>query len=231
MSLARYTCNIELMIALGSAIGIYLAVFGIDYLFYRYKGAAYEYVSRRTYILFTLGSILLLTLFWAYFKAFFIEIMIEIVPITLIFVVMVLFSTILTRERLLVCHYSSRTERCLTPAYVLIKGADILFQQLTYALIALSLVSILGYHPYTYILFILILLTIHTPLVLHAPPASQKLLTFGMALLTVPILYFFVRMQLFWPAIYLHSLLYIFLWLSFANWEVEPVTRVTDQTS
>lgn len=200
-------------------VAIFTTVFGIDYLRYQKNPLTYQYVSWETYALLILGQVAVIAYDYTYFQPFFEHATTEIVAILILLALILLFSFALKRERLLVCHTSSRTERCLTPGYVMVKGAELVFQQLTYAAIAFSLASQLGVSLYTFIAYTLILLIIHTPLIISMNKSATMRLSFGIFALSAPLFYSFVFLELFSPAIYLHSLLYIFLWLTFADWE------------
>lgn len=196
---------------------IYVLVHGTDYLFYMKQKEAYNYVSRRTYALYIVGQIALISTFWAYYKAFFEHIADELAALAILLGVLLFFTYQLVREQLLVCHVTSRTERCLTPKYVLIKGSEIVFQQLCYLAIALFLVEQVGYNILTFLAFLLILLIMHVPVVLSCTTHVSKHLTFGIAIISAPILYIYIELGYFFPAVYLHTLLYVFYWVAFAD--------------
>ena len=211
-------------------VAIFTAVLGIDYLFYLKEGTSYEYVSRRTSLLFILGQIVLMCQFWDYFKPFVANAATELTFIAIQLFMILLFSAALMREKLLVCHTSSRTERCLTPGYVFTKGPELMFQQMAYLVAGLSLVEILGLHFYTYVAFAAVLLIMHTPVILSMNKPAAKRLTLGIFAISGPILYSFTAFHVFWPALYVHALLYVFLWLTFADWEGKTgVPRATSK--
>jgi hypothetical protein len=198
---------------------IFLTFFGLDYWWYKKDKQHYQYVSRRTYLLFIVGQISLVAVFYASFEPFLQTVLTEIVLISTLNIFFLLFSYILSREKLLVCHYSSRTERCLTPYYVQVKGTEIVLQQLAYAVIAYEIVQILNTGWVAYLTYVALLLVIHTPLVLSTNPPAFQRLTFGILAISAPIYYIYTELNVFWPAIYLHVLLYVFLWLMDGNWE------------
>lgn len=207
------------MFGLLAAVIVYTIVFGFDYLSFLQKKASYQYVSRRTFLVFFLGQIVLLLLFWETYRAFFAHIGTELVFLAILFVILISFCHLLVKDNLLVCQTVSRSERCLTPGYVLTKGQEIMFQQLTYAAIALCLANILGVHILSYIAYMLILLIIHTPIVLSMNRESLKRFTVGILVISIPAFYTFTTLQYFYPAVYLHVLFYIVLWLTLANWD------------
>lgn len=205
------------------AVLLYVVVFGIDYLFYVKQKDTYNYVSRRTYVLFMLGQFATVWLFYDPFKPFLLHFPLEFVMISVFAGLLFLFTYLLTRERVFVCSMSSRTLRCLTPYYVFVKGAEIVFQQMIYLAIALSLTSLLGIHFLTYIAYIVILLVIHIVVILGGGQSVVKSLTFGLFAISVPIFYIFTEHGVFWPAVYIHGIMYVFYWLLFANFDVESI--------
>lgn len=207
------------MISLLIAVFVYACVYTADYLFYMKQGEKYAYVSRRTYALLILGQLTLILLFFPYYKLFFEHIGTEIAMIGVFLAVMLGVTSLFHVNHHLICHGISRTERCLTPGYVAVRGADILFQQLAYLVIALVIKDMFGLSLSSYLLFTVILVIIHTPVVLSSNKMWFYLLTVGMAILSVPFFYIYSHLELFWPAIYVHSLVYVFMWLTFADME------------
>lgn len=218
------------MLSLLGVVIVYTFVFGVDYLRYRSNPLTYQYVSRRTYLLFLVGILPIIYLFYTDFESFFEHIYTEIALISLLLAMMLLFSYLLSRERLLVCHTSSRTERCLTAGYVLTKGKEIMFQQFCYAGVAFSLVTLLGSGFWTYVGYIVILLIMHTPVILSMNVSAASRLTLGILVMAAPLFYIFIEVQHFWPSMYLHALLYVFLWLTFADWEGK-IIHVSHETN
>ena len=204
------------------AVLLYVVVFGIDYLFYVKQKDAYNYVSRRTYVLFMTGQCIIIWLFYSLFQPFLLYLPLEFVMIFVFAGLLFLFTYLLTRERMFVCSMSSRTLRCLTPDYVFVKGAEIVFQQMIYLVIALSLTSLLGIHFLTYIAYMIILLVTHTVVILGGGQSVVKSLTFGLFAISAPIFYIFTSVELFWPAVYLHGIMYVFYWITFADFDIEP---------
>lgn len=211
------------MITILLAVLLYVIVFGIDYLFYVKQKSVYEYVSRRTYGLFILGQLLVVGLFYDVFEPFFTYLRLELIMLAIFSGLVCIFTYVLTREKTLVCSMNSRTLRCLTPNYVFVKGAEIMFQQLVYLVIAVSLASLLGIHSATYLLYIVILLVTHIVVTLGSGQAVVKSLTFGLFILAAPVFYIFTSVEAFWPAVYLHGLLYVFYWITFADFDVLPI--------
>jgi len=210
------------MVELLLAVFLYVVVFGIDYLFYVKQKDAYNYVSRRTYVLFMLGQFTAIWLFYDLFKPFLDDLLLEFVMISIFAGLLFIFAYLLTKDKILVCSLSSRTLRCLTPYYVFVKGAEIVFQQLIYLVIALSLASILGIHLLTYLVYIVILLVTHVVVILGGGQNVVKSLTFGLFAISVPIFYIFTSVEVFWPAVYLHGIMYVFYWVTFADFDVAP---------
>lgn len=213
-----HKCMVELLLA----VFLYVVVFGIDYLFYVKQKDAYNYVSRRTYVLFMLGQFTAIWLFYDLFKPFLDDLLLEFVMISIFAGLLFIFAYLLTKDKILVCSLSSRTLRCLTPYYVFVKGAEIVFQQLIYLVIALSLASILGIHLLTYLVYIVILLVTHVVVILGGGQNVVKSLTFGLFAISVPIFYIFTSVEVFWPAVYLHGIMYVFYWVTFADFDVAP---------
>ena len=214
------------MIELFIAVAIYLVVFGIDYMFYAKQKGFYEYVSRRTYLLFMSGQFLVIYLFYDQFKPFIESWSTELTFMSVFAGLLVFFTYQMTHDRVYVCDISSRTMRCLTPGYVLVKGSEIVFQQLVYLAIALSLTSLFGIDFFTYIVYIGLLLLIHIIVILGNIKYVAQLLTFGLFAITAPTLYVFTELQLFWPAVYIHGIMYIFYWLMYADFDVQPLKKV-----
>jgi hypothetical protein len=210
------------MVTLLLAVALYVLVFGIDYLFYVKQQDAYNYVSRRTISLFLIGQLTATWLFYDLFEPFLSHLPLESVMISVFAVLLFLFTYLLTRERVFVCSMSSRTLRCLTPYYVFVKGAEILFQQTIYLAIALSLTSLLGINFLTYLTYLIILLLAHIVVIIGGGQSVIKSLTFGLFSISVPIFYIFTSLEVFWPAIYLHGLMYVFYWITIADFDVEP---------
>lgn len=207
------------MIMLLTAVLVYALVFTTDYAFYVKQGAAYRYVSWQTWILITVGQITLLTLFFSTFLDFFSHLYNEILFLSLLTVVLFSFTYILVKEGLIVSHETSRTERSLTHWYVIVKGAEIVFQQMVYLLIALALVDLVGVFWYTYILYILILSIVHAPVIFGTNKEVSQRLSFGLAAIAAPCFYVFTEIGYFFPAVYLHCLMYVFFWLTFADFD------------
>ena len=214
------------MIILLLAVALYVMVFGIDYLFYMKQRESYLYVSRRTYGLFMLGQITAIALFYPLFSSYTVNFLTEFLFLAGFAGLLIFFTHQLTKDRIYVCNMNSRSFRCLTPWYVWVKGSEIVFQQLIYAAIALSLQSILGIHLGTYLVYIVILLIIHTILVLNCGKAVAKQLSFGLFAIAAPIFYIFTTYDVIWPAIYLHGIMYVFYWLIYADFDVSPLETV-----
>ena len=210
------------MLELLYAVLLYVVVFGIDYLFYVKQKDSYNYVSRRTYALFMLGQFAAIWLFYDLFQPFLIHLPMEFVMISVFAGLLFIFTYQLTRERVFVCSMSSRSLRCLTPYYVFVKGAEIVFQQTIYLAIALSLASLLGIHVLTYVAYMVILLITHIVVILGGGQSVVRSLTFGLFAITAPIFYIFIEYELFWPAVYIHGIMYVFYWLTIADFDVQP---------
>ena len=196
---------------------VYLAIYLIDYLFYVKQGEKYKYVSYGTYFLLISGIILINILFYAEFALFYANIRTEVFAMAILTGMMLFIATIFTRNGLLVCNTTSRTERCMTPGYVMVRGADIFFQQITYYIIALALADMLGLTFSAYLSFIIIISLIHTPVVLSTNKDVKHLLGFGLAVFSVPFFYTYTSLGLIWPALYVHSLAYVFIWMALAD--------------
>jgi len=205
-----------------SATLVYILVFGAGFLFYVKLKDLYNYVSRRTYLLFILGQICVLWYFYPVLEPYIDNIVTELVMLAVFASILFIFTYALIRDQLYVCSNGSRTLRCLTPYYVLVKGAEIVFQELVYLVIALSLASLLGLNFFTYVTFTLILLIIHIVVIIGGGQSVVKSLTFGLFAISAPIFYIFIEMQLIWPAVYLHSIMYVFYWLTIADFDVKP---------
>lgn len=213
-------------------VAIFSAVFLIDYAVYAHNPAQYSYVSRRTLLLFLGGKVFVVWYFWDVFLNFSSNWTSEIICIAILWSLLMLFTALLSRERQRVCHTESRSERCLTPMYVLVKGEEIGFQQVVYLGVALSLIPLFGTGFWAYSAYTFVLLIMHSPVVYSMNTAAMTRLTFGLCAISAPIFYSFTELQLLWPAIYLHAIMYVFLWLTFADWDgiVPPkkhVSRVT----
>lgn len=205
-----------------SATLLYILIFGADFLFYVKLKDSYSYVSRRTYALFILGQICAIWYFYPILQPYIDNIVSELLLLAVFAGILFMFAYALIRDQLYVCSNGSRTLRCLTPFYVLVKGAEIVFQELIYLVIAVSLASLLGVNFLTYLAFTLILLIIHIVVIIGGGQSVVKSLTFGLFAISVPIFYIFIEMQLIWPAVYLHSIMYVFYWLMIADFDVKP---------
>lgn len=210
------------MITLLSAVLVYVVVFGIDYLFYVKHKDTYKYISLRTYMLFVAGQVAVIGIFYKQLAPFLVYWQSEVAFLSIFTAFLLLFTYVLIRDQLHICSMSSRSLRCLTPWYVLVKGAEIVFQQLIYLVIALTLTSLLGLHFYTYIAYMLILLIIHVVVIIGGGQSVVRSLTFGLFAISVPIFYLYTEMQVFWPAVYLHSIMYVFYWLTIADFDGAP---------
>lgn len=217
------------MTALLLAVSVYATVFMIDYLFYVKQGVGYQFVSRRTFGLFIGGQVLLVALFWLNLEPYFANWQTELVFLSVLTFVLTVFAQILVKEGLLVCQVTSRTERCLTSPYVLVKGAEIVFQQLCYLVIALLVVDLIGFGLLGFLLYTQVLLIMHTPVILSCNKAVAYKLTLGLGLLAAPLLYVFIELQYFFPAVYLHTLLYVFYWATFADFEPQSTATVENR--
>jgi len=226
-----FMCNIRYMTTLLLAVALYMIVFGIDYLFYVKQKEAYLYVSRRTYLLFMGGQISAITLFYPLFSSYAVNFRTELFFLAGFAGLLIYFTHQLTKDRVYVCNLESRSFRCLTPWYVWVKGSEIVFQQLIYITIALSLQSMLGIHLGTYILYIVILLVSHTVLVLNCGKAVAGRLSFGLFAISVPIFYIFTTYDVIWPAIYLHGIMYVFYWLIYADFDIKPLETANKPTN
>ncbi len=214
------------MINILVAVFIYAVVFLADYLFYVKRPASYRYTSLLNFFLFVGGQITLFLVFFDTLKPFFLHYKSEFFYLACLLVASLVFSRELIKDKLFVCHLTSRTERCLTPSYVAVKGMEIGFQQLTYLVIALSLVKILGFNILAFIAFIQILLIMHTPIIISCNKQVVSRLTFGIGVLAAPILYIFIEIGYFFPAVYLHALMYVFYWVTFADFQAENTLNV-----
>jgi hypothetical protein len=170
-----------------------------------------------------MGQIVAIALFYPLFSSYTVNFITEFLFLAGFAGLLIFFTHQLTKDRIYVCNPNSRSFRCLTPWYVWVKGAEIVFQQLIYATIALSLQSILGIHLGTYLVYIVILLVSHTVLVLNCDKAVAKQLSFGLFAIAAPIFYIFTTYDVIWPAIYLHSIMYVFYWLIYADFDVSPL--------
>ena len=196
---------------------VYTIVFLTDYLFYVKQPSSYVYVSRRTWLLFTAGQASIIVLFWADFQPYIAHAWTELLFLGLLTSVVTYFTYALNKENAPVCYVTARTERCLSPGYVIVKGSEIVFQQLVYVAIAVSLVTVVGLHWLTYVLYMIILSIIHAPVVIDMDRSVRKILVFGLTVISAPIFYVYAELQYFFPAVYLHSMMYVFYWLTFAD--------------
>lgn len=209
------------MIAVVCAIALYLAVYLTDYAFYRTLKADYKYVSRRTYFLLLIGQIAAITLFFNTYSIFWDQIWVELVLLSIVWLVLMGSVRLFYVEHYPICAIGSRTDRCLSPGYIAVKGADIVFQQLIFAAIALNLVATYGANEYAYISYIFILTLVHAPIIFGTSALTAQILTFGVAIMAAPVLYIFTDLGLFWPAVYLHVLLFFFYWVTFSDYGLD----------
>jgi len=204
------------------AVAIYVVVFGIDYLFYTKQKKTYQYVSRRTYVLFMTGQIAVFWLFYEHFQTHTSLLLTELVFVSIFAGLLLLFARQLTKDKVYVCNINERSYRCLTPWYVLVKGAEIVFQQMIYMVVAHSLADLLGVSILSYITFVVILLIMHSVIILGCSKANIKQLSFGIIALSVPIFYIFTSLDMLWPAVYLHGILFVFYWITFSDFDIAP---------
>lgn len=200
--------------------GLYVVVFGVDFLRYLHNKDKYNYVSWETWSLFALAQAVVIFVYFPVFKPFFEHFLSEMVFIAILTSFLFLFTYALMRDSLYVCYDSTRTLRCLSPAYVFVKGGEIVFQELCYLVIAYAITAILGLNIASYLAFVVILMLIHVVVILGGGQRVIKSLTLGLFLISVPIYYTFMEIGHIWPAIYLHSIMYVFYWLIFADFDV-----------
>ncbi len=207
------------MLEIVYAVALYIGVFSVDYLYYHTQKGHYRYVSRRTYFLFILAQLATFGLFYNHFATHTTFLITELLFVSIFAGALLLFARQLTKEKVYVCNLIERTYRCVTPYYVWVKGAEIMFQQMVYMVIAHQIMSILGVNVFTYILFVLITIFMHMVIVFGCTPAVRKRLTVGAAVLAVPSFYIFTSLDLLWPAVYLHGIFYVAYWLAYADFD------------
>ena len=202
---------------------IYSVVFGADYLWFRLNPRTYNYVSRGTYLTFLLGQLALIYLYFSRLQSFFNDLTTEVVALSILLGALIAFTVVFHVNHLKICHGTTRTELCLTPGYLFVKGADIMFQQLCFLLIALIIKDIVEIGALRYLLFAVVVLIMHTPLEIGIGKQWFQFYIFFSIVLTAPFFYTYTSLELFWPALYIHTLGYVGMWLALADMEGRKV--------
>lgn len=207
----------EHMIELAIPILVYLLVYTADYLRFVRNKLSYNYVSWETVALFLGGQVVIFAWYFLYFKDLLANAVVEGVLIGALLATLMIVAKQFYVEQYPMCTVGSRTERCLSLGYIIVKGTDIMFQQMVYFVLAVTLSSSLGDSALFYGLFLVILCIIHTPIILSNSQLTAQLLTLGIAVMAIPIAYIYTELTLLWPAVYLHVLLYFFYWITFSE--------------
>ena len=200
------------------ASGQFVGIFSIDYLRYWLKPASYRYVSYETYGLYVLGLIATLGLFLDEIIQFSDESFpVELFYLTLLFLVALVCSILLHRQEIHICTTMLRSYKCITPLYILIKTKEILTQQLLFLVIALGVSREIGDGFYGVLCFMLLSVLIQLPILFHMKQFWHYI--YGGTMLFAAVIFFYTynSLELFWPALYVHTVIHTFFWIALAE--------------
>ena len=204
------------------AAGLFALVSTLDYVRYALSSSTYQYVSRETYLLYILAVMASLLLFLDEITAFIGQrFHVELFYLLLLFFVALFGSIAMKRQDIAICTRILRSYKCISPLYILVKSKEVLFQQIIFVMMALSVSREIGTGFYGVLTFILVSLVIHIPILLHVERFWR--LTYGSVMVFASVIFFYtyVSLDLFWPAVYVHAIIYTFFWVSLA----EPSTN------
>lgn len=211
-----YTCNIKIMYTALAAAILYLGIYGLEWLLEKVKKARIKYVSWETVLLFGLGITLIFNTFPETVKVAEIYSFTELFAGSILLFGLLLVAFLFHVEHERICTIGGRVEQCMSEAFVIIKGIEIHFQQLVYLVVAVHLPTF-AFAILQYLLFLGIVFMVHLPVLLRVNRATSTYFAWGSLLISVPIYYIHTEIGQFWPAIYIHTLLYVFYWLVFSN--------------
>lgn len=196
------------------AAGLFVLVATADYIRYALQDHRYRYVSRETYILYILGIIATISLFHMELSSFFSgRWQTEVVFTLVAFVAPLISSFALQRNQVRVCLTILRTGKCFEPAYIFVKSKEVLFQQLLFLVLAVSVSREISHDFSAFLLYILIIAIIQIPLMLHVERFWKYLFGLGFIFIATIFYYTYIQLGMFWPAVYIHALFYAFIWL------------------
>lgn len=198
-------------------IAIYLGIYAIEWIVWHVKKGQISYVSWETLLTFLIGIVVLIYIFNDIVsKKQFLSLN-EALPTLLLFGALSAAIYTFHVEHRRICTIGGRVEACISEYYLTIKAVEIVFQQLIYLIIVTELLSLPVDLVYKYLFFVLIVVFLHIPVYLRVSTEKGKFFAVGSLLISVPIFYVFSSFELFWPALYVHALLYVFYGLIFSN--------------
>ncbi len=195
--------------------GLYVFVYSFDYFRLWCNETRYKYVSYGTFWQFFGAILTLLYLFHMeldqYFSQNFAS---ESFFLLFAYFFGLILSTCLYQTKERVCYQIGRAYKCLVPLYIAVKAKDLLFQQLCYLLLAIFVSREIGFGFDAALSYVVMLLIINIPMVIGATVDWKRYVLIGSALLAIPFFYTYTKLGLFWPAMYLHAILYVFVWIT-----------------
>ena len=205
------------------AAGIFVGVFSIDYLRFLLFPTTYRYVSYETYALYIVSFVASFIIFIDQITIFINDrLHVELTYLFILFFAALGSSLAMRRHGVNICTTILRSYKCISPLYVLIKTKEILLQQTLFVVLALAVSREIGTGFLGVVGFMLISLLIQIPIMLHVKHFWRYLYGGVMLFGSVIFFYTYVSLELFWPAVYVHAVIYTFIWLTLAepseNW-------------
>ncbi len=200
------------------AAGIFSFIFGLDYLRYLLFPATYRYVSYETYILYIIGVVATFVVFIDEISLFIGDrLHVELIYLFILFFTALGCSIAMKRHGVNICTTILRSYKCISPLYVLIKTKELLLQQTLFVVLAVGVSREIGTGFWAVLTFILVSLLVQIPIMLHVKHFWRYLYLGIMGFASVIFFYTYVSLELFWPAMYVHAVIYTFIWLSLAD--------------
>ena len=194
---------------------LYAFVYSFDYFRLWYHGNRYSYVSYGTFWQFFTAVLALVYLFHMELKQYFsVNFGSEVFFLLFAYFFGLILSSLLYRHKERVCYQIGRAYKCLVPLYIAVKAKDLLFQQFSYLILAIFISREIGFGFDAALAYTLMLLVINIPVVIGATKIWKQYILFGSVILAIPFFYTYTKLGLFWPAMYLHAILYVFIWLT-----------------
>ena len=204
----------EILLVSAVITGVFAASCGC----YLLRPDTHRYVSRETVLIYLIGLFLLSAGFHMELNGFFRDIwQTELLFISVLFFGALAASYGLYKQDVLVCVEMFRTERCIRPQYVLVKSLEILVVQVSLLLLALFVSREMDTTAPAIILLAIIALLTQLPRLLHVKRLWKAALFIGLTFLAVVSYHTYIHLGVFWPAAYLHALLYVFVWMGLAD--------------
>lgn len=207
------------------AVIVYFGVFFPDYWFYTRHKTNYNYVSLRTAGLFILGIFTIALLNIGEFRLYFNDFLAEFSLVLALFAALLLLTRYFVVKGYQLYYQNRSLSYRLTAKYVAIKSLEITFQQITFLAITLIIVQKVGTSIFALMLIMQVILMMHSPLIMSINKNALYATTYGLAMLSSPLLFMFVSTSSFYPAIYIHAILYVLFWTIIGDLE-EQTTNV-----